>query len=144
MELPVAYIPADRRQALARGEELPQQAVGAAMFADVSGFTALAEALVRELGPGRGAEELTRQLDTIYSAVIAKVDRYRGSVIGFVGDAITCWFEGDEGSRAVTSALAMQRVMRQIGAVGTPSGVLIPLTIKVAVAAGRVRRFHVG
>ena len=29
----------------------------------------------------------------IYSALIAQVDRYRGSVISFSGDAITCWFD---------------------------------------------------
>ena len=32
------------------------------IFADISGFTNLTEKLVRQLGPQRGAEELTRQL----------------------------------------------------------------------------------
>ena len=47
----------------------------------------LTETLTKELGPQRGAEELTRQLIVIYSALIAQVDRYRGSVISFSGDA---------------------------------------------------------
>ena len=44
-----AYIPQDRRD----GAALPDRAVGAVMFADVSGFTPLAEALVQALGPRR-------------------------------------------------------------------------------------------
>jgi class 3 adenylate cyclase len=57
------YIPTDRRQAIARGEALPDRAYGAALFADISGFTPLSEALGRMLGRRRGAEELTRQLN---------------------------------------------------------------------------------
>ena len=59
---PSIYIPTDRRQALARGETLPDRTTGAALFADISGFTPLTEALAKELGPRRGAEELTKEL----------------------------------------------------------------------------------
>ena len=55
MESLIAYIPTDRRQALARGLELPDLTTGAALFADISGFTPLTEALVQALGPQRGA-----------------------------------------------------------------------------------------
>jgi hypothetical protein len=51
-----AYIPMDRRQALHRGESLPPRTTGAALFADVFGFTPLTGALVAELGSKRGAE----------------------------------------------------------------------------------------
>ena len=44
------YIPMDRRQALARGRALPDRAEGTALVADISGFTPLTDALVRELG----------------------------------------------------------------------------------------------
>jgi class 3 adenylate cyclase len=95
MEALDVYIPIDRRQAIARGKDLPDRARGAALFADISGFTPLTEALVQELGPQRGAEELARQLNRVYDALIAEVHRYGGSVIGFSGDAITCWFDDD-------------------------------------------------
>ena len=62
---PQAYIPGDRRRALARGEDLPRQSRGAAMFVDISGFTSLTEALARELGGRRGAEELTATLQRV-------------------------------------------------------------------------------
>ncbi len=93
MNLLAAYLPADRLHALAGGTTLPSRARGTVLFADISGFTPLTEALVRTLGARRGAEELARQLNAVYDALIAEVDRYGGSVIGFDGDAITCWFD---------------------------------------------------
>ncbi len=113
MESPEAYIPIDRRLALAHKQDLPDRTVGAALFADISGFTPLTEALVRALGPQRGAEELPRQLNLIYDALIAEVHRYGGTVINFSGDAITCWFDGDDGLRATACALQLQHAMEQ-------------------------------
>ena len=138
------YIPMDRRQALARGVDLPDRTRGAALFADISGFTPLTEALVQELGRQRGAEELTRQLNRVYTALVNHVHRYRGSVISFSGDAITCWFDGDEGVRATACALAMQQEMTYFARVQTPGGTTVSLAIKVGVTVGPVRRFLVG
>src|SRR5215217_3302961 len=89
------YIPVDRRFAPLRGEDLPDRAWGCAMFADISGFTSLTETLADELGPTRGADEMARHLDVIYTELIAEVERCHGSVISFAGDAITCWFDND-------------------------------------------------
>jgi class 3 adenylate cyclase/tetratricopeptide (TPR) repeat protein len=167
MEFLHAYIPQDRRHALAQGITLPERTTGAALFADISGFTPLTEALVRALGPQRGAEELPRQLNMIYDALIAQVDLYHGSVLGFSGDAITCWFDdvGDGGQgmedaeeqptpnsqpptpaalRATACALAMQQAMRTFAQIDIPGAGGVTLAIKVAVAAGPVRRFLVG
>ena len=89
---PIVYIPMDRQYALVRGHPLPDRTAGAALFADISGFTPLTEALTQTLGPRLGAEELTQQLNQVYDALITQVNHYGGSVIGFAGDAITCWF----------------------------------------------------
>ncbi|MEO7909450.1 MAG: tetratricopeptide repeat protein [Roseiflexaceae bacterium] len=167
MELPESYIPIDRRLAMARGMDLPVRTSGAALFADISGFTPLTETLTRELGPQRGAEELSHQLIVIYSALVAQVEQYRGSVISFSGDAITCWFDDDErrttevgevgnelsssvlrpssaSLRATACALAMQEALSYFATIETPSGASVTLAIKVAVAAGPVRRFLIG
>ena len=79
------YLPQDRLRALARGESLPDRTNGSALFADISGFTPLTETLRELLGPRRGAEELTKHLDAVYTALITEVERYGGSVIGFAG-----------------------------------------------------------
>lgn len=144
MERASAYIPMDWRQALARGETLPERMRGAVLFADISGFTPLTEALALELGPRRGAEELTVHLNHVYDALIADLHRYGGTVVGFGGDAITCWLDGDGGSRAIACALAMQRTMQQFAEVRTYSGRIVSLGIKAAIAVGSVRRFLVG
>src|SRR5204863_9806256 len=96
--------------------------------------TPLTEGLDRALGHRRGTEELTHQLNQVYTVLIAEVERYGGSVIDFAGDSIMCWFDergmGDgywvleEDSPtpnthhpapacAVACALALQQAMQQ-------------------------------
>lgn len=140
----LSYITSDRQHALAQGVALPEHTQGAALFADIAGFTPLTEALAKEFGPQRGAEEISRYLNRIYNALIHELHAYGGSVITFGGDAITCWLAGDDGQRAVTCALAMQAAMRPLAHVTTPSGLQVTLAMKVAVVAGSVRRFVVG
>lgn len=144
MDTPEVYIPLDRRQRLNEPDAFPDRTQGAALFADISGFTPLTEALVRELGPQRGAEELTRYLNLVYDALIDQVHRFGGSVIAFAGDAITCWYAGDDGRRAVSAALAMQAAMYPFAALATPAGTAVSLAMKAAVASGPARRFLVG
>ncbi len=108
------YLPQDRVRALARDEQLPDRTTGSALFADISGFTSLTEALKNAIGTRRGAEELTHNLDTIFTNLIAEVETNGGSVLGFAGDAITCWFDDADGRaapRATACAFAMQTAM---------------------------------
>jgi adenylate cyclase len=139
----LAYLPADRRVCLARGQTLPDRARGAALFADISGFTSLTEQWTQSLGARRGIEVLTRRINAVYEALIASVEQHGGSVVSFAGDAITCWFgehtpfeRTDERSSlyAVAAALAMQTAMRSFP----------DISLKVAVATGQARRLVVG
>jgi class 3 adenylate cyclase len=145
---------------------LPGHTRGAALFADISGFTPLSEARDRALRSAPGAEALTRQLSQIYDALIAKVERYGGSVIGFAGDSITCWFNervigdgawvmGDKtpipithhpipNIRAVASAQVLQQAMRQFATIALPDGTSTQLALKIAIACGPARRLVVG
>ncbi|MBA3531843.1 MAG: AAA family ATPase, partial [Ardenticatenales bacterium] len=111
---------------------------------DISGFTPLTEALAQALGPRRGAEELTQQLNLVYDALITEVDFHGGSVVGFAGDAITCWFAADTGRRATACALALQEAMTRVATIVLPGGGQVELAMKVAVASGAIRRFVVG
>lgn len=133
----------DRRLALAEGRDLPERTKGSALFADISGFTPLTEMLARQLGPRRGAEELTRQLNRVYDALIVVLHHYGGSVIGFSGDAITCWLDGDDGQRGTAAALSMQTAMAQFANIRFGEEA-ISLALKIAVVVGPVRRFIVG
>src|SRR5258706_1455738 len=139
-----AYIPIDRAQALADGRNLPDRASGAVLFADISGFTSLTAALAQELGPQRGAEEMTGHMNLVYDALIPEVHRYGGRVISFSGDSITWWLDGDSGRRGLPCGLVMQEIIRPLTTIRTLSRAVFTLAIKVAVAAGEVRRFLVG
>src|SRR5687768_7248374 len=149
MESLYAYIPTDRRYALARRADLPEHATGAALFADSSGCTPLTEVLSRAVGPQRGADQLTGWLNKIYDALVTQIEGYRGSVIGFSGDAMTCWFDDRDSansaaSRATAAALAVQQTMQDFAQVEIPGAGSVSLAIKVVVTAGSARRFLVG
>ena len=151
-----AYIPMDRRQALAHNHRLPEQDEGAVLFADISGFSRLTSALESSMGARRGAERLALHLNEVYERLIAEVDRYGGSVIGFSGDAITCWFSSTTWwladntaaspapQRAVACALAQQSAVRQFGSMEVSGQGSFPLFVKMSVSSGIVRHFEVG
>src|SRR4051795_7761858 len=90
-----SYLPPDRLRALISSTPLPQTVEGSVLFADISGFTSVTERLRVTLGARRGAEQLAVYLNRVYDTLIAEVDRHGGSIIGFAGDAITCWFSGE-------------------------------------------------
>jgi class 3 adenylate cyclase len=92
---------------------------GAALFADIAGFTPLTEALTQALGPRRGVETLTTQINAVYEALVAAVDRQHGSVIGFAGDSLTCWFD-DTGPAAPGAQRAGCR-LRGLGLIMDPA-----------------------
>ena len=132
------YLPQDRLQALIRGESLPDRVVGSAVFADISGFTRLTEKLTQALGPRRGVEALSQQINAVYGALIDQVERYGGSVISFAGDSIIGWFEDPDPSnaalRAVTCAENMQAAMKKSQ----------ELWLKVVITSGPARRLVIG
>ena len=138
------YIATDRRHALAAGAALPDRQDGTVLFADIAGFTPLAEAMERVHGAGRGAEALATCVNRIFDALVDEVDRHRGSIVAFAGDAITCWFQGDRGLAAVACALRMQSAMEEFGHVEELGPGAQPLGLKVAVAGGEAHRFVAG
>ncbi len=153
VQIATAYIPRDRRRALATGSCLPATAWGAALFADISGFTPLTERCVEAYGPQRGAEETTRRLNQVYALLIEALHDHGGSVVAFSGDGMMCWFEGERPGHETNLALAayealacgqsLQQALHSITRMEI-GGREIQLGLKVAVAAGRVQRMAVG
>jgi predicted ATPase/class 3 adenylate cyclase len=131
------YLSQDRRDALAQGLELPERSSGAALFADIAGFTELGEQLSGEAGARGGSEALAARVDAVYEALNAHVERFDGSVVNFAGDALGCWFDDARGAgaqRAFACAHEMQQAMRGFDG----------MALKVAVACGSARRMVVG
>jgi class 3 adenylate cyclase/tetratricopeptide (TPR) repeat protein len=108
------------------------------LFADISGFTALAERLAQR-GP-IGAEELTRSLDTVFDLLIELVDAWGGEVIKFAGDALLAIWPAPPPDlylavcRAIQSAQLMHERLKTLQRLIVQA----PLTLRIAVGVGDV------
>ncbi len=116
-----------------------QRLTAVALFADVSGFTAISEALG---ATGKaGSEELTAILNSYFGPMIALIRSYGGVIAKFGGDAMTVFFPYDEKSaantvcRAVQCALDMQTKMADYQTIQTQAGTF-SLAMKAGLAAG--------
>ncbi len=122
--------------------------VAAILFADISGFTALTEALTRH--SSNGAEELTRLLNLYFTRMILQVESYGGLVIRLSGDAILALFRTDEQTslaeamlRAMYAAVDMQAAMVDFQNLHTSVGPA-SLAMKIGIGAGDTFVSHVG
>jgi adenylate cyclase len=136
-----AYLPADRLAALADQRELPLRASGAVLSVDVVGFTRITEAFASALGARRGAESLAELLNQVYASLIACVEKWHGIVVSFSGDAMRCWFAGDDGRGAVACAGQIQQSMQ---AIAIPAAAPLAVAVKAAIVSGEVQRFSLG
>jgi adenylate cyclase len=124
-----------------------QRFAAVVLFADVSGFTAMSEALARS---GRvGAEELTAILNSYFAPMIALIESYGGIIGKFGGDAMTVLFPHTTRSRrtvarrALQCALDMQVAMANYAAIPTSAG-LFGLAMKAGLGMGQVYCTSVG
>ncbi|MBN1147360.1 MAG: AAA family ATPase, partial [Anaerolineales bacterium] len=140
------FLPRSRRIALAAGVSLPEFAQGTCLFADISGFTPLAESLGKTLGPRQGAEALAATINRVFERLISPVHHYGGDVMGFAGDAMTCWFPETEASllNVMGCALEMQAEMTNFDALATQDGDSHSLSMKIGLAYGPARRMLAG
>jgi adenylate cyclase len=94
------------------GGELPEERrLITALFADVSGFTALADRL--------DPEQLLEVIDPVISGLSSVVGRYEGYVEKFAGDALLALFGApvsheDDAERALLTALEMHRELARL------------------------------
>ncbi len=121
---------------------------GAVLFADISGFTMLAEQLTAE--GAAGTEELIAILNDCLGTLIEEVHAHGGDVVKFAGDALLAlWPQGphspDDATlamvalRAASCGLAMQEAL---GARST--GKDTPLTLRIGMGVGTITLVHGG
>ncbi|MBW3599605.1 MAG: AAA family ATPase [Planctomycetes bacterium] len=116
---------------------------GAALVADVSGFTTLAEKLAEE--GAVGAERLTGVLDEFFGRAIECIEAHGGDVARFAGDALLVIWTGAAGDdislpvrQAAACALNLQEVVS-----GAEAGEHM-LSMKIGLGAGSLVALHVG
>jgi class 3 adenylate cyclase/tetratricopeptide (TPR) repeat protein len=106
----VPYVPATLVAALVsrpdRAAPWIDEVEGTLVMADVSGFTALSEALASK--GKEGAESLTGIINRFFTTMLEIAGRYGGVTMTFGGDAMLILFEGDDhAARAAQAALGM-------------------------------------
>lgn len=112
-----------------------------ALFADISGFTPMSEALARQ--GKNGTEELTDLVNRYFGIMIDLIHSYGGSVAKFGGDALTILFRCTTSSRknaaqhAIQCALDMQSQMTIYQNIPTSAG-NFSLAMKAGLAVGPV------
>lgn len=127
---------------LQQPEALHRLIDGTLCFADISGFTALAERLARR---GRaGGEELVETLSHIFSTMLDIAGSRGGELLKFGGDALLLFFRGpDHAQQAASSAVEMRRALRELSARPTSVGRL-RMSMSVGLHSGPVDFFLVG
>ena len=120
----------------------------AILFADVSGFTPLTEALAQK--GAEGPEELTRLLNTYFSRMITLIEAESGEVVKFSGDAVTVMFPvkagetlGQATRHAKQAAETMQAAMSEFSTLQTSVGP-VALGMKIGIGAGEILTALVG
>ncbi|MCA9992712.1 MAG: AAA family ATPase [Anaerolineales bacterium] len=124
------------------------------LFADIAGFTALAERLSDDLGPAAGAEQLAHILNRYFGRFIELVIAHGGEVVKFAGDAIVALWPArhepgpsfgaeveltEATHRAAQCGLALQTLLDAYE--------LIPgvrLSMQIGIGAGYVSAVHLG
>ncbi len=142
------------RHLLARSAtEVPQAitVTAAVLFADISGFTRLAERLA-ERGPD-GAEALTARLNAYFGDLILLITAHGGDVVKFAGDALLAIWPAEAETaavdkpvsavsrRAAACALAIQ-AGRAVGSLDPAGG--DRLTLRIGLGVGEVTAAYLG
>ncbi|WNG32436.1 AAA family ATPase [Archangium violaceum] len=144
-----AFLPGSLVRALLEDDARPREGAwreqqGAVLFADLTGFTALAEAM-EQSGPS-GAERLRGILDACFSRLIDTLAVHGGDVLRFAGDALVALWPADPAGglpRAVRLAARGAQVAQTLIDGSEPvDGVR--LRLKVGIGAGTVRLSDVG
>jgi class 3 adenylate cyclase len=156
-----AYVPQRIVRAALQGAQPPAQAraerfLSAVLFADISGFTPLTEALAAR--GAEGTEELTQLLNDYFWHMIALIEAQGGEVVKFSGDALTALFSAEREGLGTAARRAQQAAQDMQSATGgTPcndaihSGMTlqtsigpVELAMKIGIGAGEILALHVG
>lgn len=124
----------------------PSQAesvLGAVLFSDISGFTALTERLAKR-GPV-GAEELSDLLNRYFGSLIAIIFDHGGDVLKLAGDALVAFWRasGDDAAEAALRATQCAAALQAAATEDAKSGE-VRLQSKIGIGVGHLVVLHVG
>ncbi|MGC1377005.1 MAG: adenylate/guanylate cyclase domain-containing protein [Anaerolineales bacterium] len=115
---------------------------GSILFVDISGFSALTEAL--SVDGKVGAEQLTEIINRYFTELLNVAFLYDGVQIKFAGDAVLLYYGGNyHAERAAECALHMQSKMQDSETVHTTRGDF-PLYAHIGINSGKVFSASIG
>lgn len=117
----------------------------AVLFADISGFSKLAEKLQKELScAANAAENLSAYVGQSLDKMVRLICSMGGDVIKFAGDAILCVFDVKQfGSDLYQATVCAVQVARDLLSLEL-GGKNVTLSVHCGVGCGEVNAFHVG
>ena len=126
-------------------EDYAESYWGAVLFADISGFSKLAEKLQKELGESAAAAEtLSRYVGDSLDIMVKMITSNRGDVIKFAGDAILAVFPAKafDGNKALATLRCCQVGLKlaKLELVAGPQR----LAVHCGLGAGALIGYHVG
>lgn len=113
----------------------------AVLFADLAGFTALAETLSVQ-GP-KGAEELSRIIDAHFGRLADIVLAAGGDILAFAGDAALVQWPANDGALVDALTGAATSALRLQGSADVPASGQ-PLRMRVSIGVGPLAHLRVG
>jgi class 3 adenylate cyclase/tetratricopeptide (TPR) repeat protein len=141
------YLPAvvrSRRIGAGPPQRVAYRYQAAVLFADISGFTGLAEQLASR--PGGGAEEISRVLNAYFGRIADLVVAGGGDLLRLAGDAAVAMWHAADGhaqmpdlvASAASCGLAIRDALQDQELHGSR------ISVRVAIACGDVVEVHVG
>lgn len=117
------------------GDLKPRSAIATILYADIEGFTTIAE----QMPP----EQIVEMLNEYFSAVVEVIEKNHGVITQFQGDAMLATFnlpveDPDHAESAIRSALAIQQLCTEKRFAGTG------LRTRIGIATGSVTAGNVG
>lgn len=138
---PECFVPAIVR-AFDREKPWGERLRGSVLFADVSGFTPMAESL--SVLEAEGGEILTDILNRYFSETVGIIHSSGGEVMKFGGDSILCFFRDDAMmERASFASQQLQRSVSKFHKIKTPVR-KFSLQMKIGISAGDVLLASIG
>ncbi len=115
---------------------------GSLMHCDVTGFTAMSEALAK--AGKEGAEMMAHILNRFFERMISLAAEWGGIQMKFGGDAMLLYFHGeDHATRAAACGMQLQKAMREFHRVKVPGGET-KLRMRIGIHSGKFYSASVG
>jgi tetratricopeptide (TPR) repeat protein/class 3 adenylate cyclase len=106
-----------------------------ALFIDISGFTLMTDALMRN--GKEGAEILIDVINKVFAPAVEAIEHNQGFVSTFGGDAFNAVFMDNSGLSGISAAIEINQIFRNMGLQNTKFG-SFHISVKIGISYGNI------